>query len=79
MDPSTIIADGMGVTIHGMNQTFAANNAVLMQGQSAYAENARYSYLIGKDQMSSVQALGFRTATEAGSGRERQLDSTGGA
>ena len=72
------VDDGLAATLHVANQAFVANNTVLMQGQAAYAENTRYSYLIGKDQMSSVQALGFRTATEAGSGRERQLSSTGG-
>ena len=78
-DTAVVITEGCSLTVHGMNQAFAANNTVLMQGQSALAEATRYSYLIGKDQMSSVQALGFRTATEAGSGRERQLNSTGGS
>ena len=76
MAAAQVIEEGLGVVIHGMNMSYAANNTVLMSGQAAYAEATRFSFLIGKDQMSSVQALGFRTATEAGSGRERQLPST---
>ncbi len=43
-------------------------------GASAYAENLRYRYLEGKDQVSAAEAVGERRMEESGSGRARQLE-----
>lgn len=45
-----------------------------VDGADAHAEHSRTGYLIGKDRMSISDAMGYRTATESGSGRVRILD-----
>lgn len=42
-------------------------------GADLYAENLRYSYLIGKDRVSFAESTAQRMIGEAGSGRARQL------
>ena len=42
-------------------------------GAAAYAENLRYRYLEGKDQISPAEAVGERRMDESGSGRARDL------
>lgn len=50
-----------------------------VDGADAHAEHSRTAYLIGKDRMSVVDSLGYRTAAESGSGRVRNLDATNNA
>ena len=52
------------------------NNAATLavNGANAHAEHSRTGYLIGKDRMSIADSMGYRTATESGSGRTRVLD-----
>ena len=42
-------------------------------GADLYAENLRYSYLIGKDRVSFAESTAQRLINESGSGRARQL------
>jgi hypothetical protein len=53
---------------------FNAASTRRVDGADAHAEHSRTGYLIGKDRMSIADSMGYRTATESGSGRTRILD-----
>ncbi len=40
-------------------------------GADAYAENARYDYLEGKNNMSIAEGFGYRSGSESGGGSTR--------
>lgn len=51
--------------------TAAQNRRV--DGSDLYAENLRYSYLIGKDRVSYAESTAQRMVAESGSGRARNI------
>ena len=51
---------------------FNASNQRRIDGADAYAENVRYDYLTGKDNVSFAEGTGQRLVTESGSGQTRR-------
>lgn len=61
--------------VASLMQQHALNGAQrTADGASAYAENLRYGYLVGKDRISFAESTGVRHVEESGSGRVRIND-----
>ena len=57
-----------------LHEEMTAAQGRRVAGADLYAENLRYDYLTGKDNISFAEGTGQRMVTESGSGRVRQLN-----